>query len=268
MTQLVAVEAVRAVLMPRSLPGRCGVRAHRDRSATLRYPGASLVPCASPVRSGPPAPGTNYIPQRAPRLAASTAPRYWPSCGRRQWGAGILAGAGRAEALLAAGAGEGRGEDRATPDGMGSCESSQGRRKVSFEVDEQDRVRVLQGIRVRRPGGAVEPAVEGCGGRGGGSRAGEGSGRELRGARCRERGWKGWVGESNEEGRETWKAEGVGGWRSGGLSGRKESWGPGHGCLPRTPAPALYLHFQTLLSTLFSLVNDFVLSLPCALRAV
>ncbi|NXG96680.1 MC25A protein, partial [Loxia leucoptera] len=31
---------------------------------------------------------------------------------------------------------------------MGSCESSQGRRKVSFEVDEQDRVRVLQGIRL------------------------------------------------------------------------------------------------------------------------
>ncbi|NWZ01790.1 MC25A protein, partial [Loxia curvirostra] len=31
---------------------------------------------------------------------------------------------------------------------MGSGESSQGRRKVSFEVDEQDRVRVLQGIRL------------------------------------------------------------------------------------------------------------------------
>ncbi|NWZ10624.1 MC25A protein, partial [Agelaius phoeniceus] len=31
---------------------------------------------------------------------------------------------------------------------MGSCESSQGRRKVSFGLDEQDRVRVLQGIRL------------------------------------------------------------------------------------------------------------------------
>lgn len=63
-----------------------------------------------------------------------------------------MAGAGRAEPLPAAGAGEVRGEDRATPDGMGSCESSPGRRKVSFELDEQDRVRVLQGIKVRRPG--------------------------------------------------------------------------------------------------------------------
>ncbi|NXQ68067.1 MC25A protein, partial [Quiscalus mexicanus] len=31
---------------------------------------------------------------------------------------------------------------------MGGCESSQGRRKVSFGLDEQDRVRVLQGIRL------------------------------------------------------------------------------------------------------------------------
>ncbi|NWR15013.1 MC25A protein, partial [Emberiza fucata] len=31
---------------------------------------------------------------------------------------------------------------------MGSCESSPGRRKVSFGLDEQDRVRVLQGIRL------------------------------------------------------------------------------------------------------------------------
>ncbi|XP_071295756.1 LOW QUALITY PROTEIN: MICOS complex subunit MIC25 [Agelaius tricolor] len=50
----------------------------------------------------------------------------------------------------AAGSRCGRGARRgkATPDGMGSCESSQGRRKVSFGLDEQDRVRVLQGIRL------------------------------------------------------------------------------------------------------------------------
>ncbi|NWZ91047.1 MC25A protein, partial [Nesospiza acunhae] len=31
---------------------------------------------------------------------------------------------------------------------MGACESSQGRRKVSFGLDEQNRIRVLQGIRL------------------------------------------------------------------------------------------------------------------------
>ncbi|XP_038004707.1 MICOS complex subunit MIC25 isoform X3 [Motacilla alba alba] len=110
----------------------------RSRLGALRFP----------APGGPPAPGTDYIPQRAPRPAASTAPRYWPPRGRSQWGAGILAGAGRAEVLPAAGAREGRGEDRATPDGMGGSESSQGGRKVSFGLDERDRVRVLQGIRL------------------------------------------------------------------------------------------------------------------------
>lgn len=48
--------------------------------------------------------------------------------------------------------------------------------------------------------GAVAPAVGGCGGRGGGSAAGEGSGRELRGERCGERGWKGRVGQARRRG--------------------------------------------------------------------
>lgn len=63
-------------------------------------------------RAGPAAPGTDYSPQHAPRPAASTAPRYWPPRGRRQWGAAVLAGAARAEALPAAAAGEGSGEHR------------------------------------------------------------------------------------------------------------------------------------------------------------
>ncbi|XP_075289158.1 MICOS complex subunit MIC25 isoform X2 [Opisthocomus hoazin] len=66
----------------------------------------------------------------------------------------MLAGGGRREALLAAaawcerGGTAGRGVPGARPAGMGGNESSQGGRKVSFGLDERERVRVLQGIRL------------------------------------------------------------------------------------------------------------------------
>lgn len=95
-----AVEAARAVLVPRWLPGRCGGQGHqRDSPLSLRRAGAQRLP------------GTDYSSQRAPRPAASTAPRHWPPRGPRQCGAGMLAGAARAEALPGASAGEGSGED-------------------------------------------------------------------------------------------------------------------------------------------------------------
>lgn len=53
---------------------------------------------------------------------------------------------------------------------MGGSESSHGGRKVSFGLDEREQVRVLQGIRVRRPAGVAGP------GDGGGEAAG---GRDL-----------------------------------------------------------------------------------------
>lgn len=73
---------------------------------------------------------------------------------------------------------------------MGGSESSHGGRRVSFGLDEREHVRVLQGIRVRRPGSVVGPSDgsgEAARARGGGSWVGEGSGREVRGPRCRAR---------------------------------------------------------------------------------
>lgn len=144
-----------------------------------------------------------------------------------------MAGAARAEALLAAGAGEGRGEDGATPGGMGGSESSQGGRRVSFGLDERERVRVLQGIRVRRLGVSWGRREPGCGR----LRPG-GEGSEVQR-------WKEWG--SREEGRETGKAEGGGGWRSDGESGEKEGWGPGHGCC-RAGARQLFIFTSKLCS--------------------
>lgn len=55
----------------------------------------------------------------------------------------------------------GRGVPSARPAGMGGSESSHGGRKVSFGLDEREQVRVLQGIRVRRPEGVLGPGEEG-----------------------------------------------------------------------------------------------------------
>lgn len=82
---------------------------------------------------------------------------------------------------------------------MGSSASSHGGRRVSFGLDERDQVRVLQGIRVRRPGGVVGPGVGGCEGRG---RRELDWGRVWPGGQGNEvQGWKGRVGEARMGGK-------------------------------------------------------------------
>lgn len=188
----------------------------------------------------------------------------------------------RCQGRGAAGSRCGRGarRDQATPAGMGGCESSQSGRRVSFGLDEREQVRVLQGIRVRRPGSVVGPGDgggEAARAGGGGSWAGEGSGREGSGLeRCRagrdERGKQQGKLLPKEEGRETWKAAGIGGWRSDGATGEWCQTGLGSWArlLSSGATPALDFHFQTLFSTLLpsSLLHDLVLPVPCALQAV
>lgn len=111
----------------------------------------------------------------------------------------------------------GRGVPSARPADMGGSESSHGGRTVSFGLDEREQVRVLQGIRVRRPeGGRRRPREGGCGAEG----QGPALGRALleRGRGNVLQGWKGSVRDSSKEkGRGNWQAARVGAWRSRGV---------------------------------------------------
>lgn len=224
-------------------------------------------------RAGPSAqpPPADYSPQPAPRLAASTAPCYWPPLSRPPMGRGYVgrrrkgSGALRSGGSVRVGGAAGRGVPCARPAGMGGSESSHGGRKVSFGLDEREQVRVLQGIRVRRPAGVRGPGDGGgeAAGDGGAGGQGAGRGRALLGRRCWRRSGRGCgtglegVSEENRQGRGEGKLEGVGGRRGDGMTGERwaEGWVPEHG-LSRGGPPALHLPFRALLSPLSLLAAE------------